>query len=164
MTRKICLYGILSSVCIVLGFLEHLVSLDFIAPGVKLGLSNSVALILIFYGDIKGAFAVNIVRILLSGLLFSSPMTMCYSLLGGISALVVMTLFSKIKFISIYGVSVLGAVSHNLAQLVCAGVLLGSGVWYYSPVLLISALICGMFTAFISNLINKRLKEANNKY
>ncbi len=159
MTKKICLYGILSAVCIVLGFVEHLLGLDFIAPGVKLGLSNSVAMILIAFGDIKGAFAVNIVRILLSGLLFSSPFALIYSFSGGIASLVIMSVFSKFKAFSLYGVSVLGALTHNLAQLVCAYILLGVGVWYYSPILLLSALICGMLTAFASRLVYIRLKK-----
>ena len=159
MAKKVCLYGILSSVCLVLGFVEHLVGLDFIAPGVKLGLSNSVALILIVFGDLKGAFAVNIVRILLSGFLFSSPFAMIYSFAGGIFSLVVMWSVSKIKAISIFGVSVLGAVAHNLSQLICANIMLGVGVWYYSPILLISALVCGWLTAFIAKLIYIRLNK-----
>ncbi len=155
MAKKVCLYGILSSVCIVLSYVEHLVGLDFIAPGVKLGISNSVVLSLIALGDIKGAFSVNIVRILLSGLLFSQPLSMVFSISGGISSIIVMSVFSKFKVFSLYGVSVLGAVTHNLAQLVCAFILLGAGVWYYSPILLISALICGMLTSLVSKLVLK---------
>ena len=155
MAKKVCLYGILSSVCIVLSYVEHLVGLDFIAPGVKLGLSNSVVLVLIALCDIKGAFCVNIVRILLSGLLFSYPLAMVFSLAGGVSSIIVMFIFSKLKALSLYGVSVLGAVTHNLAQLICAYVILGAGVWYYSPILLLSALVCGMLTSFVSKLILK---------
>ncbi len=155
MAKKVCLYGILSSVCIVLSYVEHLVGLDFIAPGVKLGLSNSVVLVLVALRDIKGAFSVNIVRIFLSGLLFSSPFAMAFSFAGGISSIIVMFIFSKFKAFSLYGVSVLGAVTHNLAQLVCAFILLGAGVWYYSPILLISALICGMLTSLVSKLVLK---------
>jgi len=158
MAKKLCIYGILSAVCLIFSFVEHLVGLDFIAPGVKLGLSNSVVLVLIAIDDIKGAFSVNIVRILLSGLLFSSPMAMVFSLAGGITSLIVMSIFSKFKVFSLYGVSVLGAITHNLAQLFCAWVLLGVGVWFYSPILLISALVCGILTAFITKLICKQLK------
>ena len=159
MAKKLCIYGMLSAVCLVFSFVEHLVGLDFIAPGVKLGLSNSLVLILIALGDIKGAFGVNIVRILLSGLLFSSPMSMVFSLSGGIVSLIVMSVFSKIKAFSLYGVSILGAITHNLAQLFCAWVLLGVGVWFYSPILLISALVCGILIAFITKLICKQLKN-----
>ena len=159
MAKKICLYGILSAVCIVLGYVEHLVSLDFIAPGVKVGLSNSVALILIAFGDVKGAFAVNIVRVLLSAWLFTSPMALLFSISGAIASLVVMWVFSKIKSVGFYGVSVMGAVVHNIAQLVCAFILLGKGVWYYSPILLISGTVCGLLTATVSKLVCVKIKK-----
>ena len=156
MAKKITLYGILTALCIVLGYIESLISLDFIAPGVKIGLSNAVVLSLVAAKDIKGAFMVNMVRILLSGLLFSYPIAMLFSLSGGICSIIVMLIFSKIKAVSVFGMGVAGAVAHNLAQLCCATVLLGVGVWYYSPILLISAVICGMLTAFVSKLIIKK--------
>ena len=46
MTKKIALYGILASLALIFGYIESLFSLSFIAPGVKLGLANSVALLL----------------------------------------------------------------------------------------------------------------------
>ena len=159
MAKKVCLYGILSAVCIVLSFVEHLVGLDFIAPGVKIGLANSIALLLLAFGDVKGAFAVNIVRVLLSGLLFSSPFALIYSLSGAIASLTVMTYISRLHSVSLYGTSILGAVIHNLAQLVCATVFLGSSVWYYSSILLISAIICGTLTATVSTLVFKKFKN-----
>ena len=159
MAKKICLYGILSAVCIVLSYVEHLVSFDFIAPGVKLGLSNSVALMLIVFGDSKGAFAVNIVRVLLSGLLFTSPMALLFSMSGAVTSLIVMWAFSKIKSVGFYGISVMGATVHNITQLVCAWILLGAGVWYYSPILLISGTVCGILTATVSKLVYSKLNK-----
>ena len=159
MAKRICLYGILSAACIVLSFVEHLISLDFIAPGVKLGLANSVALMLLVYGDIKGAFSVNIVRIILSGLLFSSPFAIIYSLSGGILSLVVMTVMLKFRQVGIFGISIMGATVHNLAQLLCASVFLSGSVWYYSPILLISSVICGSLTAVISKSVLKKYKN-----
>lgn len=157
MAKKVCLYGILSALCIVFGFVEHLVSLDFIAPGVKLGLANSVSLILIALGDIKGACAVNIVRILLSGMLFSSPYALIFSLSGGVFSMCVMTVAVKCRSIGFIGVSIVGAVAHNFAQLICASVTLGAEVWYYSAILLFSALFCGIITGTMSKLVFKKL-------
>lgn len=158
MTKKICLYGIMSALCIVLGYVESLISFDFIAPGIKIGLSNSVALLLIARGDIKGAFAVNIVRILLSALLFSSPAVLIYSLSGGIASLAVMSLLSRITAFSVMGFSVAGAAVHNSAQLLCAFWLLGGGVLYYTPLLLFSAVLSGSFTGFLAKTIIKKMK------
>ncbi len=156
MAKKVTFYGIMAAVCIVLGYVETLLSFDFIAPGIKIGLSNSVALLLIAKKDVKGAFLVNIVRILLSALLFSAPSTLIYSLSGGIISIVVMSLVSKIDKLSIVGFSVLGAVSHNITQFTVALLLLGNGVWYYLPLLLIAAVISGTATGFIAGILIKK--------
>ena len=158
MAKKICLYGIFAALCITAGYIEHLVNFDFIAPGIKLGLANSVAMMLIVLGDIKGAFAVNTVRIILSALLFSTPLALVYSLSGGLLSLAVMAPVSKIKSVSIYGMSILGAEAHNLAQLVCGSIFLGAGIWYYSGILITAALLCGILTAAVSKLLLKKLK------
>ena len=68
MSKKVTLYGVLSAVCLVFSYIEILLPLTFIAPGVKIGLANGVALLLILKKDIKGALLVNIIRILLSNL------------------------------------------------------------------------------------------------
>ena len=155
MAKRISLYGILAALCIVLSYVEQLISFDFIAPGIKLGLSNSVALLLILKGDIKGAFSVNVVRILLSGLLFSAPSTLIFSLSGGLISLAGMSLVSKSEKISVIGFSILGAVIHNITQLTVAFLLLGSGVLYYTPFLLTAALLSGALTGFIGGMLSK---------
>ncbi len=156
MARRITLYGILTALCMVLGYIESLLPLDFIAPGIKIGLSNSVALLLVVKKDIKGAFSVNIARILLSSLLFSAPSILIYSLSGGIISIVVMSLAFKTEKLSTVGLSVSGAVSHNLTQLAVAVFMLGKGVWYYLPILLISAVISGMATGIVADILFKK--------
>ena len=158
MAKKLCLYGILSAVCIVLGYVESLITFDFIAPGIKLGLSNSVVLLLVAKKDIKGAFAVNIVRILLSVLLFSAPFTILYSLPAGLISTTFMYFFEKIKSISIIGFSVAGATVHNLTQLFIAALLLGRGVLYYLPILLFSAVISGTLTGITAKIVLSKIR------
>ena len=38
MAKKITLYAMLAAICLVCGYIESLLSLSFIAPGIKLGL------------------------------------------------------------------------------------------------------------------------------
>lgn len=99
MAKRVCLYGILTGVCIVLGYLEHFISFDFIAPGIKLGLANSVVLLLITKKDIKGAFLTNTVRILMSAVLFSSPFLLLAALISGsLIGILVKILSGKVRF------------------------------------------------------------------
>ena len=158
MAKKIALYGILTSLALIFGYIESLFPLSFIAPGVKLGLANSVALILLCYGDFRGAILVNITRILLSALLFSSPFSLVFSLTAGILSVVIMRLLSGIKGVSVVGFSISGAAVHNLVQLTVASLLFGRAVWYYLPFLLISALLSGGIIGILSSIIFKKIK------
>lgn len=158
MAKKIALYGILTSLALIFGYIESLFSLSFIAPGVKLGLANSVALILLCYGNFRGAILVNITRILLSALLFSSPFSLVFSLTAGILSVVIMRLLSGIKGVSVIGFSISGAAVHNLVQLTVASLLFGRAVWYYLPFLLVSALLSGGIIGILSSIIFKKIK------
>ncbi len=158
MAKKVSLYGILAAVCLCLSYVESLVPLSFIAVGVKLGLANSVALLLILKNDVKGAFAVNIIRILLSVLLFSSPLSLLFSLTAGIMSTTVMYLFSKLKAFGIIGFSIMGALTHNLVQTAVALIIFGKGVLFYLPILILSAVISGSLIGFLVKILNKKIK------
>lgn len=158
MAKKIALYSILTSLALIFGYIESLFSLSFIAPGVKLGLANSVALLLLCFKDFKGAVLVNITRILLSALLFSSPFSLVFSLTAGILSVVIMRLLSGIKGVSVVGFSISGAAVHNLVQLTVASLIFGRAVWYYLPFLLGSALLSGGLIGILSSIIFKKIK------
>lgn len=158
MAKKISFYGIFTALCMVLGYIEHLIPLSFIAPGIKLGLSNSVVLLLLIKKDIKGAFLINIARILLSVLLFAAPSTLIFSLSAGIVSTTVMVVLSRFKGIGVMGFSIIGAVVHNLTQLVCAVIILGIGVLYYLPFLLISALLSGALVGIIAKTLTEKIR------
>ena len=154
--KTVAVWGMLCCLCLIFAFLESLIPLDFIAPGIKLGLANGVALILLLRGDVKGAFFVNVARILLSVLLFSSPFTLIYSLTAGITSLTAAVLCSKSKNLSGVGISIISAFTHNIIQTVVAAFFMGTGVFYYLPVLLISAFVSGCVIGIICNIIFKK--------
>ena len=160
--RRICLYAILSAVCLVLGYIESLVPLTFIAPGVKTGLANTVCLILAAKMD-KGAFLVNTARIFLSGLLFGSIISLSFSLVAGVVSLSFVCILRRLKIFSIIGVSTIAAVIHNLAQMAVAVCIIGIGSLYHLPVLIISGALCGFIVGTISNIILKKVKTNGNK-
>ncbi len=158
--KRITLYALLTSVCLIIGYLESLLSISLIAiaPGVKLGLSNAVALALICIGDKKGAWAVNITRICLAALLFGSPVSFLLSLAGGVTSTAVSCLLSRAKNVSVIGVSISGGVIHNVFQLIAAMLIVGFGVIYYLPVLLLLGAVCGAFCGILAQLLLKNVK------
>ena len=157
--KKLCVYAMLVAACLVIGYIESLLELSFIAPGVKLGLSNAVACVLLFSGDIKGSVAVNISRILLSALLFGSPVSLVFALCGGALSIALMVLLKGCKLLSLVGISTIGGVAHNVAQCIVGVFLVGVGVIYYLPILLIAGVICGTAVGMISKLVLRRIRQ-----
>lgn len=158
-SEKVAKNSIMITLCLVLSYIEVLIPFNFAIPGVKLGLSNIVVLYALYNMDIKTAFFVNLIRILVTGLLFSNPITMIYSATGGIFSFFGMILIKKVKILSVISVSVTGAVFHNIGQIVSAYFLLGSAkIIYYLPVLLILALLTGFFTGYISAIVIERTR------
>jgi len=156
--KSLCVYSLLTALCIIFGFVESLVPTSIIAPGVKLGLANSVALILIATNDFKGAFCVNIVRILVSTLLFGSPISLMFSLCGGILSLLLSFLSCKTGKFSVIGVSIVGAVAHSIGQIAVAVFVVGIGSLYYLPLLLVTSTISGGCVGIICKIILKKIK------
>lgn len=158
--KRVALYALLVSVCLIIGYIENLLSITLIAvaPGIKIGLSNAVALVLACRGDVKGAWLVNIARICLSALLFGSPISFAFSLFGGVASLVVISVLSKTRSVSEIGISIAGGAIHNIFQCVAAILFVGVGVFYYLPVLLLCGAVCGAFCGVLARAILKKIK------
>lgn len=163
MAKRVCTLGLLAALCMVLGYLERLVSLSFIAPGVRLGLANAAALLLIAKGDAKGALGVNITRILLSALLFGNPVSLAFSLSGGIASWCVMRAVSRCKSVSIVGMSIAGGAVHNLFQLFVALMVVGRAVLGFAPLLLLAGAVSGALIGALGRIIFKKM-QTNGKF
>lgn len=158
-TSKITFLGIMASIGIIIGYLESLIILPISVPGIKLGLSNIVTvLVLYLYGPIEAA-VVLLVRVLLSGLMFGSLSGIIYSISGAVFSFLAMRLIYKSDKVSCIGVSALGGVIHNMAQLFIAALVLGSYyVFYYVPALMIAGVLAGVLVGLIGNILVTRLK------
>ena len=90
------------------------------------------------------------------------------SLTGAILSLGIMILlYLIVKKFSIIGVSVIGSVFHVTGQIAIAMAFLGTVyVVYYLPIIMISAIITGVFVGFVSKLVIKTgaIKKQREKY
>lgn len=140
-------YGLLTTVMLVLGFIERQFVLVPSVPGIKLGLPNTV---LVYIACIEGAgpaFLLMLLKVLLSALLFGNFTGLVYALFGGILSVSAMLLISRWKGIGVCGVSICGAVLHMPGQMVASRVLLGSWVMLtVLPYLLAAGAIAGVLT------------------
>jgi hypothetical protein len=88
--RRIALTGLLAALALIFSYVEVLFPFNAGIPGVKLGLANLVPLIIMYRLDARYAFAANLIRVLLAGLLFSGLFAALYSLAGSCVSFFVM--------------------------------------------------------------------------
>ncbi len=150
------------AVSVVLGYLESLIPYDFGVPGIKLGLANIVSLIILYMYRSSDAFIVGILRILIIGFMFGNMYMIIYSLSGLLLSITLMILLKKSSIFSIIGISVAGAVSHNIGQLIVAYIVVRtSGILFYIPVLLVAAVIAGVCTGVTASGVLRILRKNN---
>lgn len=98
-TQRIARFGLLTALALVLGLLDRAIPLTALlggaAPGIKLGLANTVLLYAVYLMDWHSAVFLMLTKVLLSGFLFGSLTAILYSLSGGILSLLVMLAIRK---------------------------------------------------------------------
>ncbi len=150
--KTIALCAIMIALALALSWIERFIPLQLILPlpGIKLGLANIVILLGLYLFKARFTLAILLLRCIL-GALFGGGITgLMFSLWGGIFAIIVMIGAKKLPFLSIYGVSILGAAAHNIGQILAAMVLMRSlYVAGYLPYLLCVAIFTGFLTGSI---------------
>ena len=151
--KRITLCAVLIALALGLSYMERFIPLNLVVPlpGIKLGLANIVTLMALYFLGLKTAFTVLILRCFLNSLFSGGITALAFSLTGGILAMLIMALVRKFPFLSIYGVSILGAAAHNIGQIFAAMLLLKSAyVFAYLPLLLAVSVVTGLITAAAS--------------
>ena len=162
--RRLATNGILVALAVVLSIVERWIPLSLLVPvpGIKLGLANIVTLFALYRLSFFDAAAILVARCLLSALVLG-PASLLFSLTGGVLALVVMALlrFGNGRVFSVYGVSMGGAVAHNIGQIAAACLVMQdlSLVRSYLPMLLLVGLLTGIPTAAAAAPVLRRLKK-----
>lgn len=158
--RRVALTGMMASLALIFSYVEVLFPFNAGIPGVKLGLANLVPLIILYRLDARYAFAANLIRVILAGLLFSGLFAALYSLAGSLTSFLVMYLLKKTHLFSVIGVSTAGGVFHNLGQLIVAMLAIsGPQLFHYMPVLIISGMIAGIIVGIGAAILLDRIPE-----
>lgn len=150
--------GVFIALALVLSYLESLVPLNFAVPGVKLGLANLVTIVALYMLGLKPAILINIGRIILSGILFGNVTVIIYSLAGAGLSIVVMCIVRKIKIFSVTGISICGAIAHNIGQIaVAAFVMENANILYYMLILCITGAIAGTLIGVLASVVLRNI-------
>jgi heptaprenyl diphosphate synthase len=138
-------------------------------PGLRLGLANMITLVALVTLGFRYAIQIAIFRTILSSFIigtFMSP-TFILSFSGAIISSVVMGFlywlsgsYKGYRF-SIIGISILGALSHNIVQLYLAYLILvkHKGIFVFLPWLSIGAVVMGWITGAVAGRVCHRLTE-----
>ncbi len=156
--RYISFVAMFSLLALGLSYIESLIPPLTSIPGIKLGLANIAVIFMLYKFDTKGAVIVSLMRVFISFLLFGSVISLAYSFPGALLSITIMAIMKKSGKFSEIGVSVSGAITHNVAQILVAMLLFSTKeIIFYLPVLVISAVISGIFIGITGALLVRRI-------
>ena len=158
--RLVSQMGLLVALGLVLQIIEGSIPPILPLPGAKLGLANLATVIALILLGPWEALGVNILRCLLGGLLRGSFVGLTLSLSAGTAATLIMALLyvTAYPFLSVTGISIAGAATHNAVQLGVAMWLVGfPALKYYLPYLLLIALPTGLFIGIVAQRLARAI-------
>ncbi len=161
-SRDIVFLGFLTATASAIYIVESMIMRSLPLPFLRLGLANIVALYLVCKRNIPQAYLLTITKTLLGSIATFTLMSpsVLLSLGGGVIAVSAMSLGLLVRpSFSITGISILGAVSHNMAQLLLARYLIirSDSLFVLTPILILFGLVSGIVTAYISYIILQRI-------
>lgn len=161
-TRKMVFLSILVSLSLIMFIVESMIPLPFMVPGIKLGLANIITVIALYIFDFFDALLVVVLRVVLATFFATSASTFLFSMSGALLSLFIMSFLKKVgrDNISIIGVSLSGAVFHNIGQIIVASFIVQNlNLFFYLPILMIAGILTGIFVGFAANFLLNHLKR-----
>lgn len=154
-TRKMVHLGLLVAMAMALHIFEGMFPIPAPFPGAKLGLANVISLFAVAAFGLKEAVLISVLRTVLGSLMVGTffNVTFFLSFSGAVASTIVMGLVYRVfsQTFSLVGVSILGALTHNVVQVFVASAFVGTlGILFYLPYLLIFALPTGFFVGLVT--------------
>lgn len=151
MKRNVAYMGLFLALALICSYIETLIPINFGIPGVKLGLTNIVIVIMLYCVGAREAILVSIMRVLLAGFMFGNAFSIIYSLAGGILSFIIMFLIMKLPKLHCVTISTIGGIFHNIGQIVVAAIVVENiNIFYYIPVLIVSGAVTGLLIGVLS--------------
>ncbi len=167
--EKLTNFALFIAISIVLSIFEMMIPINFIMPGLKLGLGNLLLVILLDYYSFKELFVFQLIKISITTFMLGLFSIYLFSLSGGMLALVVMYGLRKLfkTKITTYTLSMSGAIGHNIGQIIFAIVALKSPeLISYIPFLVVFGSITGFLLGYVIEKIRpfiiRGIDAANN--
>lgn len=150
--------GLFLALALICSYIESLIPFYFGIPGVKLGLTNIVVILMLYCVGSREALTISMLRIVLAGFLFGNMFSILYSLAGGGLSFLVMYLLKKTGKLGILPISISGGIFHNIGQLIVAAFVVSNyNILYYMPVLLIAGAVTGLLIGIAAQEVVLRI-------
>ncbi len=160
--KRLVLYGIMTALALICSYIESQIPVFFAVPGMKLGLTNIVVVTALYYMGSGSAMVINIMRILMTALLFGNAVSLAYSLAGGMLSCIVMIIMKKSGKFSAMTVSIAGGITHNIGQILVAMMLMETpSLAWYMCILWFTGAASGAVIGIIGGEICKRLPKGH---
>lgn len=160
--NKMVYLSLMASLAIALSVLERFVPMNFVAPGIKLGIANAVSLICLYLYGFRCTFLVFLVRVFVVAFMFAGLSSLMYSFTGGLLSLLAMFFCIKLfqEKMSPVGVSVIGAFFHNFGQVLVLAFISKNIVVarFWFPILIYVGILTGIFIGFVVLFFLKKTK------
>ena len=158
--KKTAYLGLFLALALICSYVESLIPFSFGIPGVKLGLTNIVVILMLYRAGIKDALVISVLRILLAGMLFGNLFSILYSLAGGLLSFFRMVLLKQTGKFGVTAISAIGGITHNLGQILTAVLVVeNANLLYHFPTLLLAGVITGVLIGMTAQEILFRLPK-----
>lgn len=136
-------------------------------PWLRFGFTNIITLTTLLLYGLKAGMTVTLIRVFVGSLFMGTFLGPAFalSLGGGVSSTLVMW-FAKVLFGRLFspiGLSLLGALAHNIVQLFLAYLFFVrrlEAIVFISPIIILFGIITGAFNGIVTSLIIKRIRES----
>lgn len=164
MRNKVAYLGVFLALALICSYVESLIPFYFGIPGVKLGLTNIVVVLMLYCVGTREALTISVLRIVLAGFMFGNMFSILYSLAGGLLSFLVMYLLKRTKKFGVLPISISGGMFHNVGQLVVAAIVVENyHIFYYMPILIVAGIVTGLLIGIAAQemilRIGNRIKQ-----
>ena len=162
--------AVLTAAALIVFVIESQIPIPVPIPGAKLGLANVVTLFALFYNNDKArhadslsvanVFMILICRIFLGAVFTGRVIAFIYSISGGLLGFAVQAVLKRfVTHKQIWVCGAIGAVFHNIGQIIAAIFVIGSpAIASYLPLLIITGIVTGIITGLIAQFSVERIR------
>ena len=161
-TKKIVRLSLFLALGVVLNIIESMLPVLIPVPGVKLGIANTIGLIVLYYYGPKEYTLIGFLRVILVALLRTGigSISFILSLSGWLLSTIFVLLINLIKKVSIFGLSMSSAVMHGVGQIIMVIFIYSlPEMINYLPILIVSGIISGNVLALLCSELLKKLDK-----